>query len=224
VGEDNWVAYIDEARRTADDLEKRVNVIELYKQAISAEPGSVKIWLAYCEFFHSLYTACQGPSPSSWSAEEVMMGREVFSLDQDLDLWQTAYEDIRLRIGDSHVLWDRWVDVELEQLARTKTREGIERITLLYRDRLRTPHITWDETSQRFSSFLSEHNRNGWEATMKEVTETAQEAKAIVDARQRFEFPLQKAARDGNVEEERSVMREYLAWEIAQSKRKDETS
>lgn len=224
VGEDNWVAYIDEARRTADDLEKRVNVIELYKQAISAEPGSVKIWLAYCEFFHSLYAACQGPSPPSWSAEEVMMGREVFSLDQDLDLWQTAYEDIRLRIGDSHVLWDRWVDVELEQLARTRTREGIERITLLYRDRLRTPHITWDETSQRFSSFLSEHNRNGWEATMKEVTETAQEAKAIVDARQRFEFPLQKAARDGNVEEERSVMREYLAWEIAQSKRKDETS
>lgn len=224
VGEDNWVAYVDEARRTADDLEKRVNVIELYKQAISAEPGSVKIWLAYCEFFHSLYAACQGPSPPSWSAEEIMMGREVFSLDQDLDLWQTAYEDIRLRIGDSHVLWDRWVDVELEQLARTRTREGVERITLLYRDRLRTPHMTWDETSQRFSSFLSEHNREGWEATMKEVTESAQEAKAIVDARQRFEFPLQKAARDGNVEEERSVMREYLAWEIAQSKRKDESS
>lgn len=224
VGEDNWVAYISEAARTADDLEKRVRVIELYKQAISAEPGSVKLWLAYCEYFHSLHVACQSPAPPSWTAEEVAMGGEVFSLDQDLDLWQAAYEDIRLRIGDSHVLWDRWIEVEMEQLARTGTREGVERITLLYRDRLTTPHLTWDETSQRFSSFLSEYNRNSWEATMKEVTEKAQHAKAVVEARQRFEFPLQKAAREGNVEEERRVMKEYLGWEIAQSRRKGDSS
>ncbi|SPO07122.1 related to PRP24 - pre-mRNA splicing factor [Cephalotrichum gorgonifer] len=225
VGEDNWLAYIDEARRTADDLEKRVGVIELYKQAINAEPGSLKIWLAYCEYFHSLYVACQAPEPPpSWTADEVLMGREIFSLHQDLDLWQSAYEDIRLRIGDSHILWDRWVEVEMEQLRRTQTREGIERITLLYRDRLRTPHITWDETSQRFSSFLSEYNKDNWETVMKEVTQNAQEAKAVVDARQRFEFPLQKAAREGNVEEERRIMREYLTFEIARSKKEESSS
>ena len=224
VGENDWAAFISEASRTADDLEKRVGVLELYKQATTAEPGSVKLWLAYCEYFHSLHVACQTQSAPSWTPDEIMLGREAFSFDQNLDLWQSAYEEIRLCIGDSHLLWDRWIEVEMEQLSKSRTREGIERITMLYRDRLRTPHITWDETSQRFSSFLSEYSRNNWEATMKEVTENAQEAKAVVDARQRFEFPLQKAARENNVDEERRIMKEYLAWEIAQGRKKGDQS
>lgn len=223
VGQDNWVAYVEEACRTANDLEKRVNAIELYKRAISAEPGSLRIWRAYCEYFHSLYVACQTADPS-WSGEELMMGREIFSLDADLQLWQSAYEDVRFRIGDSHLLWDRWVEVEMELLSRTRTREGIERITFLYLDRLRTPHLTWDETSQRFSSFLSEYNRQSWESTMKQVTADAQGAKAILGDRERFEFRLEKAVRAHDIEAEGVATKEYLAWEIAQTRTKDEGS
>jgi len=221
IGQDNWVAYIEEACRNATDLEKRVNVIELYKRAVSAEPGSLRIWLAYCEYFHSLFDACRTADPS-WPSDEIMMGREIFSLDADLQLWQSAYEDVRFRIGDSHALWDRWVEIEMELLATTRTREGIERITFLYRDRLRTPHVTWDETAQRFSSFLSEYNRQNWEATMQEITTDAQEAKAIIGDRERFEFRLQRAARDQDTDAERAAMKEYLAWEIAQTRKKDD--
>ena len=38
VGEDGWLALVDEASRTAGDLEQRVGVVELYKRAIAAEP------------------------------------------------------------------------------------------------------------------------------------------------------------------------------------------
>ncbi|PKS07433.1 hypothetical protein jhhlp_006037 [Lomentospora prolificans] len=221
VGQDNWVAYVEEACRTATDLEKRVNAIEVYKRAVSAEPGSLRIWLAYCEYFHALHVACQTADPS-WSNDEILMGREIFSLDADLQLWQSAYEDVRFRLSDSHVLWDRWVDIEMGLLSRTRTREGIERITFLYRDRLRTPHRTWDETSQRFSSFLSEYNRQNWESIMKEVTTDAQEAKTILSSRERFEFRLEKAVRSGDIEAERAAMKEYLAWEIAQTRYKDD--
>ncbi|CAI4214983.1 unnamed protein product [Parascedosporium putredinis] len=168
VGQDNWVAYVEEACRTANDLEKRVNAIELYKRAISAEPGSLRIWRAYCEYFHSLYVACQTADPS-WSGEELMMGREIFSLDADLQLWQSAYED-------------------------------------------------------RFSSFLSEYNRQSWESTMKQVTADAQGAKAILGDRERFEFRLEKAVRAHDIEAEGVATKEYLAWEIAQTRTKDEGS
>jgi hypothetical protein len=79
VGQDDWVAYIDEARRNATDLERNVGIVELYKRAVAAEPGSLVVWLAYCEFVHSLYSRCFQPD-NQWPEEEYAMGRELFSL------------------------------------------------------------------------------------------------------------------------------------------------
>ncbi|KAK4087903.1 hypothetical protein Purlil1_7661 [Purpureocillium lilacinum] len=224
VGEQNWLAYLEEAARTAVDLEQRVNVVELYKRAIGAEPGSLRLWLAYCNYFWSLWASSHAAdaSDSTWSDEEQLMGREIFSFGAALDLWQQGYEAIKYRINDSNQFWDRWVSLEMEQLAKTKTPEGVRRITHLYRDRLAIPHLTWDETSQAFSSFLSQYNKAAWEETMKEVTSAAQGVKRVIDARDPFELKLQAAARQGDAEAEKAAMRDYLEWEILQSKRNND--
>lgn len=221
VGEDSWLAYLEETARTAADLEHRVNVVELYKRAIGAEPGSLRIWLAYCNYFWGLWASSQS-ADAGWSDEEQMMGRELFSFGAALDLWQQAYEAIKYRLDDSHRLWDRWVSLEMEQLAKTRTPEGVRRITHLYRDRLVTPHLTWDDTSQAFSSFLSEYSKPAWEDTMKEVTASAQGTKRVIDARDPFEIKLQEAVRAGNVEAQKAAMRDYLEWEMLQSKRNND--
>ncbi|KAF4121010.1 squamous cell carcinoma antigen recognized by T-cells 3 [Geosmithia morbida] len=221
VGEDSWLAYLDEIVRKASDLETRVNAVEVYKRAVSAEPASLRLWLGYCNYFWSLWSDCQSPAPpEGWSEEELLMGRELFSFAAALELWQQGYEAVRYRINDSHQLWDRWISLELELLARTRTTGGIKRITHLYRNRLRTPHVAWDETSQAFSSFLSEYNRDAWEGAMKDVTVEAQQAKRIISARDPFELKINKASKTGDVEAEKSLMLEYLDWETRQSRRR----
>jgi RNA recognition motif-containing protein len=222
VGEDNWLAYLEETVRSASDLEKRVHAIEIHKRAIAAEPGSLKIWLAYCNFFWSLWQSSQSSS-AGWTEEEQAMGRDLFSFGDALDLWQQGYEAIKYRLDDSHVLWDRWISLEMDLLSKTKTPEGIKRITHLYRNRLLTPHLTWDDTSQSYSSFLSEYNKAGWEESMKEVTSGAQDVKRLIAARDPFELKLKKASREGDDAAYKSVFLEYLEWEMRQSKRNNDS-
>lgn len=222
IGEDSWLAYLEETVRNASDLEKRVHAVEIHKRAIAAEPGSLRLWLAYCNYFWSLWEDSQSPH-AGWSEEEQSMGRELFSFGSALDLWQQGYESIKYRLDDSHVLWNRWVGLEMDLLSKTRTPNGIKRITHLYRDRLVTPHMTWDETSQNYSSFLSEYNRAGWEEAMKEVTSSAQDVKRLIAARDPFETKLKQAVRDANLDTQKSVLLEYLEWEMRQSKRNNDS-
>ncbi|KJZ72478.1 hypothetical protein HIM_08147 [Hirsutella minnesotensis 3608] len=215
IGEDSWLAYLEEAARNVSDLEQRVNLVELYKRAVNAEPGSLRLWLAYCDYFWSLW-ACSQSGDGGWSEQDQLLGRELFPFGAALDLWQQGYEAIKHRMDDSHRFWNRWVSLELEQLAKTRTPEGVRRITHLYRDRLATPHLTWDETSQVFSSFLSEYKSDAWEETMKEVTASAQAVKQAIAARDPFELKLKQALSSADVDAQKSAFREYLDWELRQ--------
>lgn len=222
VGEANWLAYLDETVRNARDLDTRVNAVEHYKRAVGAEPGSLRIWLAYCNYFWSLWADSQSHE-SGWPEEELMLGRELFSFGNALDLWQQGYEAIKYRISDSHLLWDRWVSLEMELLAKTKTPEGIKRITHLYCNRLQTPHLTWEETSQMYSSFLSEYNRAVWEDSMKDITSRAQEAKRLIATRDSFEIKLKQAERAQDIEAQKDAFTTYLEWEMLQSRRSNDS-
>ncbi|KAK5654752.1 hypothetical protein OQA88_7077 [Cercophora sp. LCS_1] len=222
VGEDNWVGFVDSQLRGATDLEARIGIVESFRRAVLAEPGSLKVWTAYCEYFWSLYTDCQPGSDAGWPVEEQQVGRELFTLDAALNLWQEAYEALQHRLSDSHELWNRWVSLEMDLLARTATDAGIRRITHLFKNRLAVPHSTWDATSQMFSTFLSEYNRQAYEAEMTAVTQNARDAKRLYALRDPFEMKLSSAARLGDANAVKAVMLEYLDWEIKLSRsRKD---
>ena len=215
IGEDSWVAYAEEASRTATNNAARANVLNIFDDAIRSEPTSLRVWIAYCEYYWTLYAACvSGPIPG-WNKDDQIHGRELFSLNDALSLWNRGYDAIKYRIGDSNTFWDRWISLELEQLARTRTVEGVRRITHLFRNRLQTPHSTWDQTSSMFSTFLSEYTKAAWEEQMADITRAAQEAKALSQARDPFELKLSQAQRSGNSDSVRVIMKEYLGWEIA---------
>ncbi|KAL2265027.1 hypothetical protein VTJ83DRAFT_7537 [Remersonia thermophila] len=220
VGEDNWVAYVDQLRRDARDLEACVRVVEAFRRATLAEPGSLKVWMEYCEYFWSLYTDCEHANLPRWSPDEIQMGRETFTFDAALNLWQEGYEAVRYRLDDSHELWNRWISLELDLLRRTATEAGVRRITHLFKDRLTVPHATWDATSQMFSSFLSEYNRHGYETEMQRVTQDAKQAKRLYDLRDPWETKLAAARRAADPDAVRNVLSEYLEWEIRTLKSK----
>ncbi|KLU83734.1 U4/U6 snRNA-associated-splicing factor PRP24 [Magnaporthiopsis poae ATCC 64411] len=218
IGEDSWVDYIDQQKQQARDLEARIQILELYKKATTAEPGSLRIWLAYCEYFWSLYQSCQHPShqvPWTWPAEELQTARDIFSLDSALRVWQEGHDATQHRLGDSHELWNRWIAREMELLSRTKTAEGVKRITHLFRNRLLNPHSTWTETSQAYSTFLSEYNHTAWESSMKDISVRSQSARDLYEKRDPFETKLARAARVGDLDGQRTAMKEYLQFEIA---------
>ncbi|KAK4109161.1 hypothetical protein N656DRAFT_359842 [Canariomyces notabilis] len=220
VGEDNWVEYVDQQLREANDLEGRVRVVESFQRATQAEPGSLKVWMAYCEYFWSLYTDCQPGSDAGWPPDEQQIGRETFTLDAALNLWQQGYEAVQYRLSDSHELWNRWVSLEMELLRRTATEAGIRRITHLFKNRLVVPHATWDATSQMFSNFLSEYNRQAYESEMAQVTKNARDAKRLYDLRDPWETKLQLAEKARDAAALRAIMTDYLNWEIRQTKAK----
>ncbi|KAI1320774.1 putative pre-mRNA splicing factor [Xylariaceae sp. FL0255] len=216
VGEDNWLAYIEEQRRHATDLETRVKVVELFKAALADEPQSLDLWLSYCEYFWSLFNDSSNPD-SSWSDEEKELGRELFAFDQALGYWNDGYDATKFRIADSHRFWDRWIAIELGQLARAENPVGIKRISHLFRDRLQVPHATWDQTSQMFSQFLTTYNNAAYESEMQDVTRTARDAKAAYEPRERFELDLARAQREKDRDAEATIMRRYLEWEVSQT-------
>ncbi|KAK3291526.1 uncharacterized protein B0H64DRAFT_330483 [Chaetomium fimeti] len=214
VGEDNWVEFVDHQLREATDFEARVRVIEAFRRATTAEPGSIKVWTAYCEYFWSLYSDCQPGSDAGWPPDEQQLGRETFTIDNALNLWQEGYEAVQYRLADSHELWNRWVSFEMEMLRRTVTANGVRRITHLFKDRLTVPHATWDATSQMFSTFLSEYNRQAYEVEMQQVTRNAKAAKRLYDLRDPWETKLARAAKSHDADALKAIMSEYTEWEI----------
>jgi RNA recognition motif-containing protein len=219
VGEDGWLSLVDEASRTASDLEQRIGVVELYKRSIAAEPWSLKLWLAYCEWVWSLYTDCQ-TADAGWPEDEQALGQELFSLDTALDVWQQGAQATQYRLNDSGELWNRYISIELEQLAKSPTREYIERVRKLFLERLQIPQAGWDETSQIFSSFITKYDEPSWEATMVQAAKLAEAAKNLYANRERHETELERARSSGNIEDEKAIMVDYLDFENKQARMK----
>ncbi|CCU82883.1 RNA-binding protein [Blumeria hordei DH14] len=215
VGEDGWLALVDEASRTAGDLERRIEVVELYKRAIAAEPSSNKLWLAYCEWVWSLYKDCQN-SDAGWPVEEQLLGQEIFSWEMALEVWLQGAQATQYRLNDSHVLWNRWISIELEKLSEDPNPQDITRVKQLFFDRLQTPHAAWDDTSQNFSNFLTKYCESTWESSMVEVTKLSANAKEQYKLREAFELKLQKAVGSSNNEDVKSQILDYLNWEQGQ--------
>ncbi|KXJ92132.1 hypothetical protein Micbo1qcDRAFT_162261 [Microdochium bolleyi] len=107
----------------------------------------------------------------------------------------------------------------MDQLALSRHPSGIRRINHLFRDRLQIPHATWDETSQMFSSFLSTYNNAAYESEFQQVTASAKEAKAAYEQREPFELKIKRAIRADDKEVHRTVLRDYLDWEMVQIKK-----
>ncbi|CZR60543.1 related to pre-mRNA splicing factor [Phialocephala subalpina] len=219
VGEDGWLALVDEASRTAGDLEQRIGVVELYKRAIAAEPWSNKLWLAYCEWVWSLYTDCQN-GDAGWPEDEQQVGQELFPLEMALDVWTQGAQATQYRLNDSHELWNRWMSIELGQLPDPPNQQSLERVRNLFLDRLQIPHANWDETSQMFSTFISKYDQASYESTMVQVTKLAKDAKDIYEHREKHELKLRQAINSGDSEAVKQEMKSYLHWEHGQAIKK----
>lgn len=215
VGEDAWLQVITDTIKDASDLEQRVAVVELYKEALSAEPWSCRLWLGYAEWVWSIYEHSL-QTEASWPEEERLLAQELFSQATALEAWQEAAGATKFRINDSNEIWDRWIGHEIERLATDLEESSARHVFDLFLERLQIPHATWEQTSQKFSTFISKHFESLWEETMIKVTSAAQDCKSWYAAREDFETRLRQGSEARDDEAEAVIMQQYLDWETKQ--------
>jgi hypothetical protein len=223
VGHDLWAEWIQDESLLASTVDERLAVMELCQKSIEEEFGCTKLWRTYGEWMLYLYNAsaqlddADGESSGQqWSEEDMMVGREVFGWDTVLEVWARAAAATVWRMHDSHLVWDRYMELLLQDLARTDVREKAAKIKAEFEDRLNIPHATWDETFQMFSTFISsraEYNTS-WEETMVNMKKKTVDVRKAWELRTEKEIPLARAAEQDDTVTHYNLFIEYLEWSV----------
>lgn len=233
VGEDLWVEWINDEQLLARNVEERISVMELCGRAVLEEPSSATLWHLYGQYMQYLWAAAHDidvPSTFSdssvWSDEDRLIGQEVFTWGQMMDVWERGALATQWRINDSHLVWDPYIDILQEDCLRESNpqvahwnpqapQEKVHRLQALYNDRLLKPHSTWDQTFQKFSSFVSRtFGSVAYEEMMADAVRRAEQAKTQISLREPYEFKIAKAIQHGNKDAEYHAYAEYLTWEV----------
>ena len=221
MGESLWTEWIQDESMLAGTVDERIAVMELCQRSVEEEYGSTKLWTIYGEWVTYLYTsAVSEPGQSQWTDEDRMVGREVFTWQSVLDVWQRAAEATRWRINDSHLVWDQFLELYMQDLTRSASQEKMDQLRVLFETRLQTPHATWDETFQKFSGFISTNYNNTYEDIMSDTVARASDAKEKYSAREDFEIKLRQAEQSGDTAMEYATFSEYIDWEVSQDRRR----
>ncbi|KAL3477724.1 hypothetical protein BJX99DRAFT_121207 [Aspergillus californicus] len=222
MGEDLWAEWIQDESMLASSSNERIAVMELCQRSIEEEYGSTKLWAIYGEWVLYLYNSSHGDmNQSRWSDEDRLVGREVFTWELVMDIWQKGADATRWRIHDSNIVWDRMLEFQVRDLARNPSQERSARVRELFDIRLQTPHATWDQTFQAFSSFISTYYTANYENIMAEtVGRYATPVKDLYAAREEFEIRLLNVTDSGDRLQEWSLLCEYLEWEVNRNRRR----
>lgn len=221
MGEDLWAEWIQDESMLAQTVEERIAVMELCQRSVEEEFGSTKLWNIYGEWVLYLHNSANGePGLSQWTEEDKLVGREVFTWQSVLDVWHRGAEATQWRINDSHLVWDKMLDLLMQDLARAPSQEKMNQVRGLFDMRLQTPHSTWDETFQKFSGFISTYFNANYEETMADMVARASEAKNKYSARADFEKNLREAEEQGDKVTEWTTFSQYIDWEVSRNRRR----
>jgi RNA recognition motif-containing protein len=222
MGEDLWAEWIQDESMLAHSVTERIAVMELCQRSVEEEFGSTQLWHIYGEWVLYLYKSAAGEGGAGqWTEEDRLVGREVFSWQSVLDVWQRAAEATRWRINNSHLVWDRLLELYTQDLSRNPSEEKINHLRGLYDVRLQTPHATWDQTFQTFSSFVSTYYESNYEEIMSKTVAQGSKAKNLYKSREEHELRLSKVQETGDKTLEWTAYTEYIDWELSRNRRRD---
>ncbi|KAH0556858.1 hypothetical protein GP486_005352, partial [Trichoglossum hirsutum] len=231
AGEEIWADWIIDESILANTLEQHIGVIELCKRAVEDEAGSTKLWLLYGKWMRLLYDAAHFGSRASlsgieaigvntWPEEEREMGKELFSWGDVVDIWKQGIRATRYRMNNSHLVWNEYAAVLMEDLKMGPTTPGIESLRAAFVDRLQVPHATWDQTFQKFSTFITTYDNASYEDTMVKTNALAKGAKEKYAVREKHELEVERALESADRTAEWNAFTEYLEWETGQSRKR----
>ncbi|CAI7608929.1 unnamed protein product [Penicillium pancosmium] len=224
MGQDLWAEWIADETLLAHTVTERIAVMELCQRSVEEEFGSTELWKIYGDWVLHLYKEAYEHGPGQWTEEDRMIGREVFSWQLVLDVWQRAAEATKWMINDVEGVWDRFLEVLDNDIDRaspnSQERIGkINNLKNLWDTRLQTPHAEWDQSFQKFSGFISKHyGPANYEEIMAKTVAAASEAKGLYETREKSESELKKAQKSGDKTLEWTAYSEYIDTELARKR------
>lgn len=201
LGEEFWLDWLRDQQLLATSLEEKIAVIESCQRAVDEESGSTQLWLLYGNWLLMLYINANLDDPKlanlsnlpsedpDWSEEDRYVAREVCTWQQLLDVWKQGSRDTMWRMNDSHLLWDRYTELLLEDIPASPS--VLDHLESHFMERLQTPHSTWDQTYQAYSTFRSTNfDSAGYEDRMVQASQQASIAKERLGLRELHELSV----------------------------------
>jgi RNA recognition motif-containing protein len=220
VGEDLWLDWIKDESMLARTMEERIVVTEMCARAVQEEQGSTKLWIQYGDWvlhcYELVHDAHKQNNPTRLSQEDMIVGEAAFDRQLVLDTWKAATHNTKWRIDDSHLVWDRYIELVMEDLKMANSEELIDLVKLLFEDRIQYPHANWEGTFSMFSTFITEYCNHNYEHIMAKTRKNTLNVRLTWDARERFEAALQKTQELGNRDAEYNTFVQYTEWEKAE--------
>lgn len=223
VGEDLWADWIQDESMLAKTVEEKISVMEKCSKAVNEEYGSVKLWVVFGEWLlhtNRLYHEPPENSSNDLSEDDKTLGRDIFSWEVVVDTWQNAAEDTMWRTNDSHLVWNRYIELLMQDLHQNASQDLISQVKSLFDARLQTPHSDWNGTFQVFSTFVSTYMNDSYEEIMVATNRKSMDAKSKWDSREMMEVALQKAQVNEDRISEHTAFSNYVQWERTPEKRK----
>ncbi len=222
IGEDLWLDWLQDESLLARTVEERIGVMEKCAQAVREEYGSPKLWVWYGQWMAHCHDSVQDDQlqgPDGLSQDDILMGREAFTEQLVQEVWKEGVDTVTWRINDSHLVWDQYIDLIMEDMQRLNSPDVVIAVKSLFDDRLRVPHANWDGTFQKFSTFVSTYYNKRYEDIMASTNHAAADAKAMWATRESFEIGIQKAQESGDRDLEYNSFAQYVDWERQQAQK-----
>jgi RNA recognition motif-containing protein len=215
LGETLWHYRLNDEKTLALNIEDRMGVLGLHKQATQEEPYSAKLWAAYGEYISYLVSCSWDQDPMEpWSEEERLVGREHFSPQMLLEALREGAERVKYNLQESNLVWDRYLQVLEEDLEQGGfSQEKAARVAAVYNERLAQPHATWQNTFSRYSSFNTRYYKDHYERLMEEALQKNTHIKQQYANREEYEFKVLQAIQAGDQDAEYHAVTRYLKWE-----------
>ncbi|KAJ5888545.1 hypothetical protein N7495_008586 [Penicillium taxi] len=215
MGEDLWAEWLQDESMLAHSLDECIAVMDLCKRSVEEEYGSTKLWIVYGEWVLHIYEA----GPEKWTEAERTKAREVFNIQTVLQVWQAAAEATKWRINDSHLVWDRLLDLYIRHFGPSPSPRENDQLLKFYQARLQIPHATWEETFIKFEEFIDVNYQRNCKRLVSSILHD-QRVRNCYASRAPFESRLSYAQACQDKTLEREVWSEYLLMEARQKRSK----
>ena len=231
LGEKLWVDWIEDSIRLASSVKELRSIFELSQRAVNEKPASTEIWLVYGHFMFAVYKSIHPHSdrlsnvrgtllPHGLSDKDKLDALKVFDWPHTMQVWERAAQETHLRIDDSNLIWDKYTEILLHELASSPTQEAIHKVQDHFLSRIQTPHATWDQTFQAYSTFVSSYDDAHYEELMMAANQLGMEAKKKYSDREMMELALMRAEQTHDPVVEMQAFSDYIDWELYHDKRR----
>ena len=219
LGEDLLHDWIEDECLLAQSVEGKIQVVELCLKALEDEPCSALLWKQYGDWLYLLWSASKQGDEATiagerWSEEDKLLGQQYFKWETVVQTWQVAVNATQWQISSSHLVFDRYVEILIEDYVRSPAPSKVRKIRELFMERVTQPHETMENTVQLLSRFMSDHESSeAYEETLMAATHISGQAKRQYTLRQGYELTIKQAAEANNKDTEWATFIEYLDWE-----------